>query len=327
MKDKIMITGASGFLGFHLIEAALESNLDVYAAVRKTSNITHLKGLPVSFTYPDFSSIEDLKHEIELNQYHYIIHALGTTKARNGDEYSTVNANYTFNLATAAERVATSLKKFVFISSLAASGPLKNYDETIHEITSPEPVTSYGKSKLLAEKKIKDLKIPLIILRPTAIYGPRDKDIFIIFKSIQKGIEPYIGKENQQLSFVYARDVADLAVSSLFSTYTGIYILSDGCCYSRYDLANYLKSLLKRKTIKFHLSVNLVRALAIALENVYGLVNKTPALNKEKINELSAINWTCNIDKAKRELGYKPAYNLEAGLQESFDWYKKYKWL
>lgn len=327
MKEKVMITGASGFLGFHLIEAALKNNLEVYAAIRKSSNIAHLKSLPVSFTYPDFSSIENLKHEIELNQYNYIIHAAGITKAKNQEEYNRVNATFTFNLATAAERAAVSLKKFVFISSLAAVGPLKNYDEPISETTLPEPVTSYGRSKLLAEEKIKNLKIPLIIFRPTAVYGPRDKDIFIIFKSIQKGIEPYIGRHEQQLSFVYSKDVASVSVNSLFNSHTGVYNLSDGHCYSRYDLADDLKSLMQKKTMKFHLSRNMVNALAVTLENVYGFLDKTPALNKEKINELSAMNWVCNIDKAKKELNYNPVYNLKTGLQESLDWYKKNKWL
>lgn len=327
MKEKVMITGASGFLGFHIIKAALENNLEVYAAIRRNSDVTHLKDLPVSFIYIDFGNVESLQHEIESKQYNYIIHAAGTTKAKNQDEYNTVNATYTFNLAKAAAQAKAPLKKLVFISSLAALGPLKNYDETIDEITPPYPVTSYGKSKLMAEKKIRELSIPLIILRPTAIYGPRDKDIFIIFKSIKKGIEPYIGKQNQQLSFVHAKDVASVAVNSLFSYYNGSYNLSDGNCYSRYDLANYLKKYLKTKTVKFHLPVGMVRALAITLENMYKVLDKVPAVNKEKINELSAANWVCNIEKAKRELGFKPVYNLEDGVKESLDWYKKNNWL
>ena len=327
MKEKVLITGASGFLGFHIIEAALKNNLDVYAAVRKSSDIAHLKGFSISFTYPDFSSKENLRREIESNQYNYIIHAAGITKAKNQEEYNTVNATYTYNLAKAAEEANAPFKKFIFISSLAAVGPLGNYTDTINEKTTPKPVTSYGKSKLLAEEKIKDLSIPLIILRPTAVYGPRDKDIFIIFKSIKNGLEPYIGKQDQQLSFVYAKDVATIAVRSLFSSNTGIYNVSDGCCYNRYDLATDLKSLMQKKTFKFHLSHNAVSVLAVTLENMYGFFHKIPALNKEKINELAAMNWVCNIDKAKRELDYNPIYNLKTGLQESLDWYKKNNWL
>lgn len=327
MKEKVLITGASGFLGFHIIEEALKNNLDVYAAVRKSSNIAHLKDLSVSFTYPDFSNKENLRREIEANQFNYIIHAAGITKAKNQEEYNTVNASFTFNLAKAAEEAKAPLKKFIFISSLAAVGPLENYTETINEKTTPNPVTSYGKSKLLAEEKIKNLSIPLIILRPTAVYGPRDKDIFIIFKTIKNGLEPYIGKQDQQLSFVYAKDVATIAVRSLFSSFTGIYNVSDGFCYTRYDLATDLKSLMQKKTFRFHLSHNAVSALAITLENMYGFFHKIPALNKEKISELAAMNWVCNIEKAKRELDYNPLYNLKTGLEESLDWYKKNKWL
>ncbi len=322
-----MITGASGFLGFHLIEAALENNLEVYAAIRKNSNVTHLKHLPVSFTYIDFTNTRSLQNEIESGQYNYIIHAAGTTKAKGQHEYNAVNASYTFNLAKAAEQANAPLKKFVFISSLAALGPLNNYNETISEATNPGPVTSYGKSKLMAEELIRKLSLPLIILRPTAVYGPRDKDIFIIFKSIKRGIEPYIGTHKQQLSFVYAKDVASVAVNCLFSNYTGTYNLSDGNCYSRYALANYLKKSMHKKTVKFHLPYNFVKALAITLESTYKILNKMPAVNKEKLNELTAANWVCNIDKAKQELGFKPGYNLEAGIEESVEWYKKNSWL
>jgi UDP-glucose 4-epimerase len=327
MKEKVMITGASGFLGFHLIEAALLHNMEVYAAVRKNSNIKHLEHLPVSFIYPDFTDIDSLQREINSKQYNYIIHAAGVTKAKNEGEYNIVNADFTFNLAKASERADIPLKKFVFISSLAALGPLNNFDDTINEITVPMPVTSYGRSKLSAEGKIRELSIPLIILRPTAVYGPRDKDIFIMFKTIKKGMEPYIGKRKQQLSFVYAKDVATAAVNSLLSNCSGSYNLSDGHSYSRYEFADYLKIFMKKKTIKIYLPRRLVNGIAITLENVYKVLNKIPALNKEKINELAAANWVCNIDKAKRELGFNPLYNLEEGLKESVDWYKQYKWL
>ena len=138
-------------------------------------------------------------------------------------------------------------------------------------------------------------------------------------------MEPYIGRHVQQLSFVYAKDVAFIAVHSLFSAYSGTYNLSDGNCYSRYDLANHLKKLMGSKTFRFHLPESIVRAMAVTLERVS--LSKMPALNKEKVNELSAVNWACDIGKAKKELGFKPAYDLETGLRESLNWYQKYHWL
>jgi nucleoside-diphosphate-sugar epimerase len=327
MKEKVMITGASGFLGFHLIESALKNNMEVYAAVRKSSDIKHLEHLPVSFTYPDFNNIENLQREIESKQYDYIIHAAGVTKAKGPDDYNTVNVNFTYNLAKASEQAKAPVKKFVFISSLAALGPLDDFTRTINEGTVPMPITSYGRSKLTAEEKISALAIPLIILRPTAVYGPRDKDIFIFFKVIKKGLEPYIGKTRQQLSFVYVKDVATAAVNALRSSYNGIYNLSDGNAYSRYDLGKYLKESLQKKTFKFHLSAGLVKALAASLESSFKIFNKIPTLNKEKVDELNASNWICSIEKAKNELGFNPLYNLETGVRESVEWYKEFKWL
>lgn len=327
MKEKVLITGASGFLGFHLIEAALANNLEVYVAVRKGSRIGHLVNLPVTFTYPDFTNIVKLKDDIISGQYTYVIHAAGVTKANSSKEYNLVNAEYAYNLGKAAEQAKDSLRKFIFISSLAAIGPLKNTDETINESTPANPVTNYGKSKLLAESMLQELTLPLIILRPTAVYGPRDKDIFIMFKAIQRGIEIYLGKQNQRLSFIYVKDVANLAIASLFSDWIGVYNITDGNNYTRYDLAIYLKQYLNQKTIKFHLSINVVKITAFILEHSMRMFNKTPVLNRERLNELLACNWACDIKKAKNELGFVPKYDLDKGLKESVDWYKQNKWL
>src|SRR5882757_2461368 len=208
MTERVLITGASGFLGFHLIEAALGMGLEVHAAVRKNSDVKHLQHLNIKYAYLDFSSISNLKSEMEKNKFQYIIHAAGSTKEKSLEEYNKVNGDITYKIGKAAAMADIPLKKFVFVSSLAAIGPLQNSEDILTEDSKPRPVTSYGKSKLLGEEKLADLALPLIIIRPTAIYGPREKDIFILFKTINKGWEPYIGKRPQQLSFVYAKDVA-----------------------------------------------------------------------------------------------------------------------
>lgn len=327
MKEKVLITGASGFLGFHLIEAAIANNLEVSAAVRKDSRIAHLQNLPVTITYPDFTDIIKLRDAIISGQYAYVIHAAGVTKANSSKEYNLVNAQYAYNLGKAADQAKDSIKKFIFISSLAAIGPLKNTAETINETTPANPVTSYGKSKLLAENMLQELTLPLIILRPTAVYGPREKDIFIMFKAIKKGIEIYLGKQNQLLSFIYVKDVANLAISALISDQNGVYNISDGINYTRYELAFHLKKYLNAKTIKFHLPINVVKLTAFIFESSMRIFKKTAVLNREKLNELLASNWACDIKKAKNELGFAPTYDLERGLKESVDWYKQNKWL
>lgn len=328
MKERVLITGASGFLGYHLVEEALHNNLEVYVAVRKSSDISHLKDLDIQFIYPKFNDVISLKRELNEGQYHYIIHAAGVTKARSAQEYKTINADYTYNLATAAQSAGINLKTFVLISSLAAVGPLNTLTGIITEESPPHPVTAYGKSKLLAEEKLKSIAgLNYTILRPTAIYGPRDKDIFIFFKQLKNGIEPYIGHVEQKLSFIYVKDLARVTIKALYASNNETYNLSDGNFYSRYELAIIAKNVLNLKTVKFHLPVIFVKLIALVAEKTSSLVNKAAVLNPEKLKELMAVNWFCEIDKAKYDLGYYPHYDLEAGLKETLNWYKKNKWL
>lgn len=327
MKQRVLITGASGFVGFHLIEKALNSGLEVFVALRKSSDVKHLQAYNLQYTYPDFTDVASLDREIKQKQFNFIIHAAALTRARTPEEYNYVNATYTNNLAKAVADNTQFVKKLVFMSSLGAVGPLLSPDGLITSATVPTPVTTYGKSKLLAEKLLSDYALPSIILRPTAVFGPREKDIFIVLKTISQGMEPYIGNVQQRLSFIYVKDLATLTINALFTTGTGVYNITDGNCYGRYELANITKHILGRKTLKVHLPYGIVKGLAILLEKGYGLVNKSSVLNKERLNELTAINWCCDITKAQKELGFQPAYNLEQGLKESINWYQENKWL
>jgi nucleoside-diphosphate-sugar epimerase len=208
-------------------------------------------------------------------------------------------------------------------------GPLKDFSSTIQDNSPAHPVTNYGSSKLLAEQYLSQIKgLPLIVIRPTAVYGPREKDIFILLQTINKGLEPHIGSFAQQISFIYVKDLARIIVDSLFSAVTNRqYNVSDGGTYNRYALAEGVKQALDKKTWKFHLPVFAVAALASLMELLYKNSASSPALNKEKMNELTAINWACSIANVKKDLGFSPRYNLQSGLAETIDWYKTNKWL
>ena len=197
---------------------------------------------------------------------------------------------YTRNLAIAALEAEINLEKFVFVSSLAALGPLSDLSAKIQDDTIPRPVTNYGASKLLAELYLSELTdLPLIIIRPTAVYGPREKDLFILFNSINKGLEPHIGSFKQQLSFVYVKDLVRVIVKALtVPVRHKAYNISDGGLYDRYALATFTKKALNRKTFKFHLPVALVAMLAALMDLFYAKSKNTPALNKEKMAELTA---------------------------------------
>lgn len=327
-KKKVLITGASGFVGYHLIEEALKANLEVYAAIRPNSDKSHLSAFHIQYVNLNYSDIPALKQALEDQQYNYIIHAAGTTKAKSKADYNLVNAEYTRNLAKAALEAKINLDKFVFVSSLAALGPLTDLSAEIQDNTPPCPVTNYGASKVLAEQYLAGLTgLPLLIIRPTAVYGPREKDLFILFNSVNKGLEPHIGRFKQQLSFVYVKDLVKVILKALtVPVVHKAYNISDGKVYDRYALATYSKKALNRKTFKFHLPVSLVALLAAIMDFIYSNSKNTPTLNKEKMAELTAVNWACSITNAINELGYVPEYNLENGVMQTIKWYKLNNW-
>jgi nucleoside-diphosphate-sugar epimerase len=329
MKKRVLITGASGFVGFHLINEALAADLEVYAAVRSSSDTEHLEDLPIHYVQLNYSSVDDLVNLLSEIQFDYIIHAAGTTKAKTAAVYNKINAEYSKNLALASLQLSKPIEKFVFLSSLAAIGPLEVLNGQIEDDTMARPVTNYGKSKLLAEAYLRDLPVlPLVIIRPTAVYGPREKDLFILFKSINKGIEPYIGSFKQQFSFVYVKDLAHIIVKALsLNTKRKTYNVSDGHVYNRYALANVTKELLNKRTLKFHLPVVTVGALASLMDRLYKNKKETPTLNKEKMAELTAVNWACNIQTMQEDFKYNPQFNLKQGLAETLKWYKNNNWL
>ncbi|MBT1711625.1 NAD-dependent epimerase/dehydratase family protein [Fulvivirgaceae bacterium PWU5] len=327
MKEQILITGASGFVGFHLIEAALAKGLEVTAAVRSSSKIDHLRALPVKFITPDFTSVTSLRTALEAGQYQYVIHAAGTVKAKDEPAYNAANADVTRNIAEAIAQAKLPVKKFVFLSSLAAQGPGAT-GEAIREEDAAHPISPYGKSKLLAEQYLRAIPgLPTVMLRPTAVYGPRDRDIFILLKTFAQGLEPYIGRMDQQLSFIYVKDLAAATLAALADGVTGTYLVADGNGYGRYALADITKRILNRKTVRVHLPLGVVKALAFVQETLGNIRGQAPALNRAKLAELTAANWTCNVARLQHELGFTPKYTLETGLAETIQWYKDNRWL
>jgi nucleoside-diphosphate-sugar epimerase len=327
MRERVLITGASGFVGYHLINEALRNDLEVFAAVRKSSNISHLSELDIQYTDLAYNDPESLKKDIEEKKYTYIIHAAGVTRARTIEEYNTINADYAFNLAKAAADAGV-VKKFVLVSSLAAIGPLNDINGIIDEQTAPNPVTAYGVSKLLAEQKFKTVAgLNYTILRPTAVYGPRDTGIFIFFKQLSKRIEGYIGRAEQRLSFIYVTDLACACVKALTSGGQQAYNLSDGKSYTKYDLGTEARKTLTGKTFKFHIPVNFMKLVATLAEKVSNLKGEAPILNREKLNELTAVNWICSIEQAKKDIGFEPMFDLNKGVTETINWYKQNNWL
>lgn len=331
MKGKILITGASGFVGGHLAKKAKSLGLEVHAAVRTSSNIDQIKPFTDKFQYLDYEDVNALISIFNSEKYQYIVHAAAMTTAKSEATMVKVNVDYTLNLITAAFDADHDLKRFVYVSSLAAIGP-QEYNETlIVEETEHNPITMYGRSKSLSEKKIHAgfMRCPITIIRPTVVYGPNEKDLFILFDTMNRGLEPYIGKDKQKLSFIHVEDLVNVLIKACEQDILGVatYNVTDGNVYSRYAMAEIFKKTFNKKLFRIHLPVKIIKIAARVIQGIYKNSAKVPVLYPERVGELTAQNWACDIQKVVNDLDFKSEYNLQEGLKETLLWYKANKWL
>ena len=330
---KILITGASGFIGSFIVEEALRQGFDTWAAVRKSSSKAYLQDERINFIELNLSSKEQLVSQLRDQAFDYVVHAAGVTKCLNKADFRRINTEGTKNLVDALLEVGMPLKRFVFISSLSIFGAIKEqqpYDE-IRETDTPQPNTAYGKSKLEAEQYLATLgaRLPYIILRPTGVYGPREKDYFIMAKSIQQHSDFAVGYKRQDITFVYVQDVVQAVFLALTRGENGRkFFLSDGQVYQSTTFSDLIHEELGRPWwIRITAPVWVLRVITFFGEYVGRLTGKVTALNNDKFNILKQRNWRCDIQPAIDELGFLPHYDLKQGVKETIKWYKDNKWL
>ncbi len=331
----ILITGSSGFIGSFLVGEAVGRNMNVYAGIRTGSSLKYLDFQGIHIVEFDFSSKEKVsdtlkKIEMESGGIEYIIHNAGITKAKNPNDYITINTRFTSNFLEAIKSSLKHIPKFIYISSLAAYGPgdPKTF-EPVKNSDKPAPVTNYGRSKFLAEKIVTSQNlVPWIIVRPTAVYGPKEKEIFAVFKAVNKGLQPAIKNEKQRLTFIYVKDlvraIIDLTISE---NKNKAYFVSDGDVHSNKVFAEHIKTIMHKKTFKINLSPTVLKIVAITMEGIYKMRGDTPGLNREKVDEMNQLNWTCDTEPLINDIAFVPQYNLEKGIAETISWYKEEKWL
>ena len=333
--SSILITGASGFIGSFLVEEGLKNGYTVYAGIRKSSSRGYLTDPRIKFIEFDFSTREKVIEtltECKVNQirFDYIIHNAGLTKARKKEDFYNVNCQSAINFIEGLIKTGMVPDKFIYMSSLAAYGP--GNPETGKPVMlsdRPNPIELYGKSKLEAEKYITSLKdFPWLIFRPTGVYGPREKDYYVFFQTINRGLEPYIGFKKQILTFIYVRDLVRLIYIAIGSDQLRkAYFVSDGKEYPSELFAAITKKALGKKTIRFTVPLSIVKTIATVGESLSALWGGMPTLNTDKYNVLSSTNWRCEVEPLARDFGFKAEYDLEKGVNEVVGWYKKENWL
>lgn len=322
---KVLITGSSGFVGGFAVAELLTQGYNVYAAVRKSSSKKYLTDSRINFIEIDFENEDDLRVKLVEHHFDYIILNAGVTKAKDEATYFKVNSGYTRKFCKILIEESVIPKKLVYISSIAAYGPADfQPEQVLTESSTPHPVTKYGRSKLQAEQFLNNFtQIPKIILRPTVVYGPREFDMLEMYKTINKGFEITVGKENQLLTFIYVEDLAKIMVDVLKTDIVNrSYFVSDGELYTTKTLNNIVKTLLNKKTIKFSIPVGLLKVLALISEKTSMVTGKFPILNVDKVNELIPKSWNCDSTPLQKDFNFAPLYQLEAGLEKAIKWYK-----
>lgn len=334
MKNKILITGATGFIGSFIVEEAIKRGFEVWAAVRRTSSRKYLQQPEINIIELDFGSEDSLKKQLAGFAFDYVVHAAGVTKCLNSEDFFRTNTEGTKNLVSAIIKLNMPLKRFVFISSLSILGAIHEempYKD-ISDSDTPQPNTAYGRSKLMAEEYLRSLKdFPFVILRPTGVYGPREKDYFLMAKSISQHVDFAVGYKRQDITFIFVKDVVQavfLALSADAKVVGKSYILSDGNVYTSRTFSDFIqKDLNVKHVVRIVAPIWLLKVISTIGEYVGHLTGRISALNRDKYNIMKQRNWRCDITPAKEDLGFSPEYNLERGTQITMKWYRDNKWI
>jgi len=341
MKEKILITGASGFIGSFIVEKALKRGFEVWAAVRRSSSRQFLQDSRIHLIELDLNSKERLTGQMKDCRFDYVVHAAGVTKCLNKADFHRINTEGTQHLVEALMALRMPLKRFVYLSSLSIMGAIREQQpyEEIRESDTPRPNTAYGKSKLEAERWLEQLNeelklkheepFPYVILRPTGVYGPRERDYFMMAKSIKAHTDFAVGYRQQDITFVYVEDVVQAVFLAIEKGQTGRkYFLSDGEVYQSSTFSNLIhRELGSPWWIRITAPLWLLRIITFCGEYVGHLTGKVTALNNDKYNIMRQRNWRCDIEPARRELGYEPKVKLEEGVKRSIAWYRENGWL
>ena len=328
-----LVTGANGFVGSHLVEELLRQGHAVRCLVRPTSDVRWLTGLPVELSYGDVGDAGSL--DLALSGVDIAYHVAGMTRARRPSEFHQVNATGTANLLEAAAR-RTSPPRVVYVSSIAAAGPGPR-DRPLREADVPRPISDYGRSKRAGERHAERLadRVPVTVVRPPIVYGPRDHDVLILFRLAQLGVFPQAGVRAKKLSVIHVRDLVRAlvaagtrgAVLGRSGGAGGVYFVADTGPYGWADLARAAATALGGRVRVIPLPNVCLLAAGTVGELIARSTGRPGRFSLDKAVEGAARNWSCSADRAAAELGFARRFDLQAGFHDTVAWYRAQGWL
>ena len=311
----VLITGASGFIGSFLCEESLRRGFSTWAALRSTSSRRWLQYEGLQFVELDLTNPKTLNSQLSTLNSHWdvVIHAAGATKCLKAEDFDFHNYQCTRNLVEALMELDMMPRQFIYLSSLSA---------TYGSI--------YGESKLKTEAWLQQtINEGLVIFRPTGVYGPREKDYFMMVKSIRQHVDFSVGFQPQILTFVYVKDLTGAIFAAVEKGVTsGIFNVTDGEDYPSERFSELIQQELNIKHV-LHIKAPLwlLKGISVVSEEFGKLTGKPSTLNRDKYKMMAQRDWRCDIRPMKDILGYHPQWQLPRGVKETIAWYKKENWI
>jgi nucleoside-diphosphate-sugar epimerase len=321
-----VVTGASGFVGSHVVDELLRSGARVRCIVRSSSSHRWLSGKPVEIVPAPFVNAAQLAEAVAGADW--IVHAAGITHARGPAEYHEANVKGTERMLRAALTV-DGLKRFVLISSQAAAGPSAD-GRPVTETTLPQPVSPYGVSKLRSEELTMLMRdrIPVVAIRPPAVYGPRDEAILKIFLAVKRHIQPVLRAQGR-FSLIHAEDLARAVCLALtHERAPGEVFFAAEPDETDYDqMGRLVKEAMGTWAVRVQVPGFLLYAGALVGEAVGGLLGRAPFLSRDKLREIGSGDWICSSQKIRGRLGWEPQISARDGILATAEWYRNARWV
>jgi len=326
---RVMVTGASGFLGSHIAEQLAKEGHEVRVLVRNSSNRRFLADFPHEEAIGDVTDPASLPSALQ--EVDVVVHAAGLVKARSAAEFYAVNAQGTANLLAAVDQAAPHLRRFVYVSSLAAHGPSDDGQPRPPD-SPPYPITVYGRSKLRGEELVQawGRSDQAVIIRLPVVYGPRDPQLLPFFRLARWRIAPLLMGGRNCISIIYVEDAARAiaqAASAEADMSRKIYCTDDGNVYSWRDLLAAVEEAVGRRALRLSSPRWAFVATALLSETYGFFLRRAVSLTREKVLEMSQPFWVCSHETLRQDLGWSPQVGVKEGAKLTAAWYRRQGWL
>jgi nucleoside-diphosphate-sugar epimerase len=323
---KVLVTGATGFIGSYLTEELVNKGYEVRCLVRTQSDLRWIADLDVECVYGDLFNIQSLKRAAKGMDYVY--HLAGVVDSTSKANFINVNYQGTKNLIEVVKK--ENLKRFVYLSSQSASGPSDSL-RPLTEMDKAKPVSVYGRSKLAAESVINRYAdmVPITILRASSVYGPRDRGLLTVFKMVKRGIVPLLSYSDKYINVIHVRDLVNGIINAGESDKTvgQLYFISENRPYSWAEISNIALRNFGKKGIRVPISFGLLNRGVKILEFSSKVFQHSIRLTTDRMREIEEDFWICSSKKIAKDIGFKTSVKIEDGINETLSWYRENSWL